>query len=425
MGPKKDMEAFEEFEQGLREALAHLYDPLYHPPKAVHRALGYAPYADCQTFQAALIQAVEELKPGPAVPPTARSRRLYDLLVYRFIQNLTQEETAERLGITPRHLRREQAEAIHVLAVRLWERTRAVDLPSEAPASTALSAPSGEVTPAWLSQIRQELLSLQRSAPGALADVGTAMRRAAELMGTLTSAQGVTLHLELPPSNLVAATHPTILQQILIAAIRQLVQQCVPERITLSATSETGRVRIAITGWKTCTSEIIEVPFIHEVLALQGGSATIEHEGDRITLSLFLPAVDRVVLVVDDNVDLVHVLRRYLVGTRYRIVHLVRGQEVFETVENTKPNVIVLDVMLPDVDGWELLAKLHQHPATRTIPIVVCSVVQEESLAMALGAAVYLSKPVQREQFLSALDQAFNQASTAPRREIDNNAPTC
>ena len=84
--------------------------------------------------------------------------------------------------------------------------------------------------------------------------------------------------------------------------------------------------------------------------------------------------------------------------------------------EEIKPDIIVLDVMLPDVDGWELLSQLHEHPLTRSVPVIVCSVVGEEDLALALGAKVYLPKPVRRQQFLQALDQAVNQAAArAPR----------
>jgi len=66
--------------------------------------------------------------------------------------------------------------------------------------------------------------------------------------------------------------------------------------------------------------------------------------------------------------------------------------------------------MLPDVDGWELLTHLHQHPATRHIPVLVCTVVHAEELARALGAAAYLAKPVRRAEFIEALRQLRPQA---------------
>jgi CheY-like chemotaxis protein len=129
-------------------------------------------------------------------------------------------------------------------------------------------------------------------------------------------------------------------------------------------------------------------------------------QGHQVSFQVELPAARKVtVLVVDDNADLIHFYRRYLTGTRYQIVHIAEGQNLLERVGQIAPDIIVLDVMLPDMDGWELLTQLREDPLTQTTPIVVCSVVRREELALALGAAAYLSKPVRRQQFIQALEQ--------------------
>ena len=107
------------------------------------------------------------------------------------------------------------------------------------------------------------------------------------------------------------------------------------------------------------------------------------------------------------------------------MVPSTQGQRVFEIVEDFAPDVIVLDIMLPDVDGWELLALLHEHPVARSIPIIVCSVVREEDLALALGAALYLPKPVERQQFIRALDQVLSQAAARAPISPASSAAAC
>ncbi len=83
--------------------------------------------------------------------------------------------------------------------------------------------------------------------------------------------------------------------------------------------------------------------------------------------------------------------------------------------------MIVLDIMLPDIDGWELLTNLHEYPGTRAIPVIICSVVKQEELAEALGAALYVAKPVMRKQFIEALDTVFNLVlSKAQKTEANN-----
>jgi CheY-like chemotaxis protein len=196
-------------------------------------------------------------------------------------------------------------------------------------------------------------------------------------------------------------------------------------QIALRAEREERNVRIAITGQPAATDSPPNGNFIREIVAAQGGSVEVSAEDDRISFCMELPSVDLAVLVVDDNADLIHLYRRYVVGTRYRIVHTAQGQRVFEIVEASAPDVIILDVMLPDIDGWELLAHLHEHPATRSIPVVVCSVVREEDLALALGAALYLPKPVERQQFIQALDHVLSQAAAGAPISRANNAAAC
>ena len=113
------------------------------------------------------------------------------------------------------------------------------------------------------------------------------------------------------------------------------------------------------------------------------------------------------VLVVDDNEDLHHFYRRFVANTRYQIISLTDGELLFETLEEARPDAVVLDVMLPSADGWELLTQLRQHPLGRHLPVLVCSVIQEEALARALGATGYVRKPVGRRDLLQALNAAL------------------
>ena len=86
------------------------------------------------------------------------------------------------------------------------------------------------------------------------------------------------------------------------------------------------------------------------------------------------------------------------------------------------PDLIVLDVMLPDTDGWKLLIQLHEDPITRSIPVIICTVIREEELAYSLGAAHFLAKPVEPRQLVEALDQIRSQESGAVLKASPNSA---
>jgi CheY-like chemotaxis protein len=97
-------------------------------------------------------------------------------------------------------------------------------------------------------------------------------------------------------------------------------------------------------------------------------------------------------------------LERYLTDRRCRVVGVANGGDGLRLARHLRPLAIVLDLMMPGQDGWEILQNLKADAATADIPVVVCSVLAQESLAQALGADAYLRKPVSREQLLLVLD---------------------
>jgi CheY-like chemotaxis protein len=184
-------------------------------------------------------------------------------------------------------------------------------------------------------------------------------------------------------------------------------------KITLCAEEAGEYVRISITGDPTLAEVPPHSDFIWEALATQEGSVEVHMVDNQIAFQITLPSADKItVLVVEDNPDLVHFYQRYTAGTRYQIIHVAEEEGLFETIVDASPDIIVLDVMLPGLDGWDLLTDLHEYPDTRSIPVIVCSVVTGAELASALGAALYLPKPVRRRQFIQALDQVLSQVST-------------
>ncbi len=93
----------------LRSALNNLYDPRVLRPSPLLRALGAAPTADGPTWlRHTLIQAIDSLKPGDEVPPQSPAQRVYQILYFRYVQQCSQEEVAEQLGLGVRQLKREQ-----------------------------------------------------------------------------------------------------------------------------------------------------------------------------------------------------------------------------------------------------------------------------------------------------------------------------
>ena len=106
-------------------------------------------------------------------------------------------------------------------------------------------------------------------------------------------------------------------------------------------------------------------------------------------------------------------LKRYTSGTRYRLVGTRDPSQALDLAARLGPRIIVLDVMMPQMDGWKVLGLLRQHPLTRDLSIVVCTILGQEDLALALGASAFLKKPVRQQVFQSALDTQMQQGVAA------------
>ena len=116
------------------------------------------------------------------------------------------------------------------------------------------------------------------------------------------------------------------------------------------------------------------------------------------------------ILVVEDNPGAVELYRRYCTGTGFEVVAVPDARLVWDMVRVNHPDVVVLDIMMPHVDGWRVLYRLKQSPETQKTPVIVCSVIDDPALAEALGAEAYLRKPVCQSEFMGALKRCLGAA---------------
>jgi signal transduction histidine kinase/DNA-binding response OmpR family regulator len=115
------------------------------------------------------------------------------------------------------------------------------------------------------------------------------------------------------------------------------------------------------------------------------------------------PEADRVVLAIDDDPDVIYLLRENLAEAGYRVVGAVNGEEGLQKARELRPIAVTLDILMPHKDGWQVLHELKADPATRDIPIIVLSIIDNKNLGYRLGAFDYLLKPFDREAVLGAL----------------------
>lgn len=109
------------------------------------------------------------------------------------------------------------------------------------------------------------------------------------------------------------------------------------------------------------------------------------------------------ILLVEDDVRVIDLLKLYLGTTAFKVHIAHNGEEGLVMAQRLRPVAIILDILLPTMGGWDFLVQAKADPTTRDIPVIIISSLDEKGKGFALGAAEYLVKPVNREVLLAAL----------------------
>ncbi|MBK9782127.1 MAG: GAF domain-containing protein [Anaerolineales bacterium] len=121
----------------------------------------------------------------------------------------------------------------------------------------------------------------------------------------------------------------------------------------------------------------------------------------------------KLILVIDDDPDATYLLRENLGPEEFEIVGARNGITGQEKARELKPDAILLDILMPDKDGWQVLHDLKSDPATTNIPIILLTIVDKKALGMRLGAAAYLLKPLNPVEVLSTLRKVIKPKENA------------
>ena len=176
---------------------------------------------------------------------------------------------------------------------------------------------------------------------------------------------------------------------------------------------------------------------------MMGGDITVDSSaGVGTTFTVLLPAEVRepkaaatprpaagagaevgTVLVIDDDPATRDLLVRMLTKESFRVLEAATGEEGIQLARSEHPDVITLDVLMPGLDGWSVLAALKDDPALASIPVVMLTVADERNLGFALGASEYLTKPIERAR-LSAVLARYRRAPGAGVLIVEDDADT-
>ncbi len=401
----------DEFRKQIKDALEHLYDTAYLQVHPLLSQFSDTATSDrltrAQKLRGLLKDAIETLRPQSGSPSGSPrdAWRSYLALRYRYVQGMSMAQIEDEMGISLRQLQRELHKGLDALSAMLREKHA-----SESSSARASPLPTSGSVQELESELSQWQLERQAYPVQALVEEALTMlkplmdQRAVKLMADLSAG--------LPP----VLVDATLMRQALFKVLRLMAQDS-GSVIALRADQLEDQVEITLHCLSCALSTAEEEWQMVELLVnQQGGRLTLDVQpgiGTHVTLGLPGTSQPRV-LVIDDNPSIHQLFERYLAPHHYTVIHARSGPEALRLAVAASPDLITLDVMMPSMDGWQVLRDLTRNPATSHVPVIICSVLKEPELAFSLGARAYLKKPVERLELLATLDRLRPKAGRAP-----------
>ncbi len=402
--------------QELRYVLKHWHEHslIAQSPLCQHLTRDTRPLTPDE-LRALLLEQIEYLRPSGAPEDCSLAPwRRYQHLILRTRHGYSLERVAEELQVSVRQASRDFHEAImdldvllqtHILYTQPLREIPLSDQPLFAeptPVLASESQPVAESTPS--------LSSLAAIIDGAIA--------------TLTELAKSTVDwiVSLPEMLPAIAEDPQILRQALLHILQAAVESWPGQRLSIAAAVTDQDIVLTIqpetalphpiTGWHPTAIRLLK----RARQLLSTTAATLTMAPQKPALTLRIPAEPRyTVLIIDDNPDFALLFSRWFGGSRYRFLVATTGSIALRMIQETQPDLIILDVLLPNADGWEVLRQIRRLPRCTHIPVAVCSVLPERELALSLNVLDFLPKPVTRP----ALEHLLQRCFAGPERHRD------
>jgi CheY-like chemotaxis protein len=337
-----------------------------------------------------LLECINSLKPTESEYDLfSMEWRAYVILSKRFIENISSQALAKELSLGERQIRRNQKKAIRAVALILWDRIQSERSRSE------------EIEPNGFN-INREIINLIQVFQSVL-----------DLLSNHFEQQSVTVTFNHPENNLTINSDRIILRQVIIRIFHLFLQHSTSRQIDvwLEQKNEDVDLHFFLPATKFNMDQFLTYLHTHENLInkwlnelniqLDGFNSP---EGFQLIVR-FVAQEKKLILVVDDQEPALKMYERYLSKTEFKIYGLSKATKVLSKAIELNPTIILLDIMMPKLDGWEILQSLRLNEKTRHIPIIVCSAWGESEFARSLGADYFLKKPITQKELLDVLQK--------------------
>lgn len=383
----------------LEHALLHLYDVAHLETSPLVDLLGLR-YGIAEeavvSLRGLLREAIESLRPDSSIPFSRPEWLSYRLLSLTYVESRSRFVVCRELGLSQTTYYRRRKEAIRALAHILPRLCRRYVAESESRDSVG---PDLGFSPL---SATDEAVKIARAATRESVSMSAVIHEALRLVGALADERGTVIEMDCPQSLPKVHGDPAMLREIVINLLTEGIEAASSGGLRIAARDAGSEAICSVHGvdveriLRKASQPTSAYAVSRGLLSVYGGR--IWHGTDETgapALFFALPVVEpRAILITDDDADTLHLYRRYLQSRGYSIRVAQTVSKAKAHLVEKKPDLILLDVLMPHEDGWDLLHYIKSRSETSDIPVVICSVVHQPSMALALGADKVLCKPI-------------------------------
>ncbi len=377
-----------DFEEHIRQLLSHLYDYLKLVENPVARRLAgeHSGKERMQAIRSAVMQAIENLRRENTANPASRQNRLYNILMLRYIDERSANEVLNRLALSERQYYREHQRALQTISQVIWDQR---------------FSPEAERGKHSLARELSYLnLEGDPKSFAAHAEIAAALRST----GALAKQRGIQIQLSQPAAPIQLQAAQPVFRQLVIYLLNSMLGGLeAGAQIRISVDPAPAIIFSAASlddAWQNLHADATANALLRSL------NAQLESQSPPSSIRLSFAQSAPKILIVDDNPDSIALFKRYLANLPYQLLTAQEESQAMRIARDMPPLCVILDVMLPGVDGWQILQRLKSHPDTADIPVLICSVLEMQDLALSLGADGYLKKPPARDELLRLLQSA-------------------
>ena len=341
-----------------------------------------------------LLEAIENLKPVEKIYDiNVPEWRVYIVLIKRYVEGMNSFDVAKLLAMSDRQYRRYQKKAIQSVAIILWNRF-----------IQTTPEPNGEKT--------QETSNIDFNIFHEEIVLSDVIHGLNNLLETRFSDEKVTIRIEEEVKSARVESDRVILRQILIEIVNTLLNYKT-KRLTYTIYFFQDQIALSIKSTIQHEGSLFfeeknepfenNIRFWADKLGIK--IEQVEDPGlKQIEIRIvFSKNKQKTILIIDDQEPAIRLFTRYLSRSNVKIIGISKPGKVLARVKEANPILIILDIMMPKMDGWEVLQSIKLDEKTKTIPVIVCSAWGEPELAKSLGAIEFLRKPVTQRDLLATI----------------------